>query len=149
MLAIIVITACRKEENSELLPTQENKNQAAIITVFQAVNNTIQINWNTYTCGSVQVKDTATFKHVDFSVLESEKIKEITAYQSDRFNKIDTLKIFSITSDTLIYKNKDYIKAAFRCENLSYQNAPYNITIFVRDTVNSMTSQNIIINYKF
>ena len=59
------------------------------------------------------------------------------------------LKIFSISTDTLIYKNKDYIKVAFRCENLSYQNAPYNITIFVKDTENKTTSQNIILNYKF
>lgn len=149
MLAIIVIASCRKEENSELLETPKKVNQAAVIEIFQAENNQILINWNTYLVGNVQVKDTATFKHVDFSVLESEKIKEITVLQTDKFEKIDTLKIFSITSDTLIYKNKDYIKAAFRCENLSYQNAPYNITIFVRDTVNSMTSQNIIINYKF
>lgn len=148
MLAIILIAACRKEE-SELTITPEKQNQPSVITVFQAVNDQILINWNTYTCGNVQVKDTATFKHVDFSVLESEKIKEITVLQTDKFEKIDTLKIFSITSDTLIYKNKDYIKAAFRCENLSYQNAPYNITIFVRDTANSMTSQNIILNYKF
>lgn len=148
MLAIIVIASCKKEENElELAP--ENQNQPSVITVFQAVNNQIQINWNTYTCENVQVKDTATFKHVDFSVLESEKIKEITVLQTDKFEKIDTLKIFSITSDTLIYKNKDYIKAAFRCENLSYQNAPYNIAIFVRDTENKTTSQNIILNYKF
>ena len=113
MLAIIVIAACRKEEN-ELLPTPENQNKQATITVFQAVNNQILINWNTYTVGNLQVKDTATFKHVDFTVLEPENIKEITVLQTDKFNKIDTLKIFSISSDTLIYQNKDYIKAAFR-----------------------------------
>jgi len=132
-----------------LLTLKNGSKNRAVIEIFQAENNQILINWNTYLVGNVQVKDTATFKHVDFSVLESEKIKEITVLQTDKFEKTDTLKIFSITSDTLIYKNKDYIKAAFRCENLSYQNAPYNITIFVRDTVNSMTSQNIIINYKF
>lgn len=148
MLAVVLIASCRKEE-SELLPTPEKQNQPAIITVFQAVNNQISINWNTYTVGNVQVKDTATFKHVDFSVLDAEQIEEIEVLNTDKYGNTDTLKIFSISTDTLIYKNKDYVKAAFRCENLSYQNAPYNIKIFVRDTKKTITSQNIILNYKF
>ena len=148
MLAIILIASCRKEE-SELILTPEKQNQPSVITVFQTVDNQILINWNTYMCGNTLIKDTATFKHVDFSVLDAEQIEEIEVLNTDKYGNTDTLKIFSISTDTLIYKNKDYVKAAVRCENLLYKNAPYLLKIIVTDNNKITTENQTIINYQF
>ena len=64
-------------------------------------------------------------------------------------NDIKILQNIVLKLSNINCKNKDYVKAAVRCENLLYKNAPYLLKIIVTDNNKITTENQTIINYQF
>ena len=148
VMLLITITSCKKSDVTEIIPVRTY--QPPIIDVFSTNNNTMLLNYNQYNANGTTINDTASFEYVYFNILSEAGIEEIKIIQSDKNNFVDTLNFSSvIINQSQNYLNQINWRATFTVENIKTYLAPYKISITVIDNKNQVTTNQLIINFKF